>query len=394
MKTDYSTTPIVQKAAFFKQRNLYPYFRAIQHSDGPHVTIDGQELINISSNNYLGLTHHPYVLAQATQALHRYGSGCTGSRFLNGNLQIHEELESRLAAYMGKESALIFSTGMQTNLGALSSLAAAGDSLLLDADNHASLLDAARLAHGKAYKFPHGDLQRLEYLLANRQSHNQRSFIVVDGVYSTSGELAPLPELVSLAQQYQAYLYIDDAHGLGVMGPEGRGSPSHFACVDEVDFHMGSFSKAFAAIGGVVASSASNIEFLRHCARSFIFSASLPPSVAATVLAGLDLIHEDPSIHQRLWQNVSFMTEALQELGLIHHTPQTPIISIDIGDERKAMQITLFLMDQGVFATPILAPAVAQGAAILRTSYMASHNQSDLEQVVDAFRRVRDKFSL
>ena len=380
MKKSYADNEILHKVAQSKRDGVYPYFRAIEASNGASVIIGGQRLINIGSNNYLGLTHHPHVLEAAGKAMEKYGTGCTGSRFLNGNLDLHEEL--------------VFSTGMQANLGAITALCGPGDCLLLDSENHASLLDAARLAFGRVYKFPHRDLAALERLLEVNRARFERIVIVADGVFSISGEIVQLPRLVELARQYDAHLYIDDAHGLGVLGHQGRGTPDHYGLATQVDFHMGTFSKTFASIGGVVCGSRENMDYIRHTARSFIFSAAIPPSVAATVLACLDVIEQDHSLHTRLWENVRFMNHGLAELGLLHGESQTPILPIHIGDEQKAMKVTHYLMDQGVFATPILAPAVAPGEAVIRTSYMASHQREDLEQVLEVLRRADQRFGI
>lgn len=394
MKKSYADSEILHKVARSKRDGIYPYFRAIEASDGATVTIDGRRLINIGSNNYLGLTHHPHVLEAANKAMERYGTGCTGSRFLNGNLDLHEELEFRLATFLGHQAALVFSTGMQANLGAITALCGPRDCLLLDSENHASLLDAARLAFGRVYKFPHGDLAALERLLETNRPRFERMMIVVDGVFSISGEIAQLPQLAELARQYDAFLYIDDAHGLGVLGHQGRGTPAHFGLTEQIDFHMGTFSKTFASIGGVVCGTRENIDYIRHTARSFIFSAAIPPSVAATVLSCLDVLEQDDTLHARLWENVEFMREGLTELELLQGAANTPILPIHIGDEHKAMRITQYLMQHGVFATPILPPAVAPGEAVIRTSYMASHRREDLEQVLEIFSRAFQLFDV
>jgi 8-amino-7-oxononanoate synthase len=394
MKESYAESDILRKVAKAKGQGLYPFFRPIEASDAASVTIDKRRLINIGSNNYLGLTHHPRVKEAAIEAIEQYGSGCTGSRFLNGNLDLHDELEERLARFLGRESTVVFSTGMQANLGALSTLAGPGDCLLLDSENHASLLDAARLAFGRAYKFRHNDLDDLVRRLEANRERCERMIIVVDGVFSISGEIAPLPELAALSRHYHALLYLDDAHGLGVLGPGGRGTPAHFGPGDHVDIHMGTFSKAFAAIGGMVCGDRDTMEYIRHTARSFIFSAAIPPSVAATVLACLEVMEGDASIHARLWENVRFMADGLAELGLLQGEPRTPILPIHVGDELKAMRLTRFLMEHGIFATPILAPAVAPGEAVIRTSYMASHERADLERVLEVFKLADREFGL
>lgn len=394
MKKTYAGSKIIQKADMLKKHNLYPFFRAIEDSDGSTVTISGKKQVMIGSNNYLGLTHHPEVQEAAIKAIEKYGTGCTGSRFLNGNLNLHEELEEKLAAYLGHEQAIVFSTGMQTNLGTLSSICGPKDCMLFDSENHASILDSARLAFGTTFKFKHNNMESLEEQLEANCNRFQRTIIVADGVFSMTGDILDLPKVIELAKKYDAYVYVDDAHGIGVMGNKGRGTMDHFGLTDQVDFNMGTFSKSFASIGGVMSGTKENMDYVKHSARSFMFSASMPPSAVATVSACLDVIEKDDSIHENLWENVRFMREGFADIGFYTYESKTPIIPIFIGDDLKAMQVTNFLMEHGVFATPVITPAVPKGEALIRTSYMASHKKEDLEYVLDVFKRAKKEMEI
>lgn len=385
---------MVKKANLLRANNLYPFFRSIGDSEGTVVQVDGQDQIMIGSNNYLGLTHHPHVIESAIKAIEKYGTGCTGSRFLNGNLTIHEELEERLAKYIGHEKALVFSTGMQTNLGSLSAVCGPKDCMLFDSENHASLIDASRLALGPTFKYKHNNMESLEELLASNVNRFKNVWIVTDGVFSMTGELAKLPEVVELAEKYGAHVYNDDAHGIGVMGSQGRGTLTHFDIVDRVELNMGTFSKSFASIGGVISGSADMIDYIKHTARSFMFSASMAPSAVATVTACLDVIESDLTLHDRLWANVDMMRKGFKEIGFFTYNSQTPIIPIFIGDEMKALSVTNFLKENGVFATPVLPPAVPQGEALIRTSYMASHSVEELTKVLEVMEKAKKEFDI
>lgn len=394
MKKTYAGSKIIQKADMLKKHNLYPFFRAIEDSDGSTVTISGKKQVMIGSNNYLGLTHRPEVQEAAIKAIEKYGTGCTGSRFLNGNLNLHEELEEKLAKYLGHEQAIVFSTGMQTNLGTLSAICGPKDCMLFDSENHASILDSARLAFGTTFKYKHNNMESLEEQLEANCNRFQRTIIVADGVFSMTGDILDLPKVIELAKKYDAYVYVDDAHGIGVMGNKGRGTMDHFGLTDQVDFNMGTFSKSFASIGGVMSGTKENMDYVKHSARSFMFSASMPPSAVATVSACLDVIEKDDSIHENLWENVRFMREGFADIGFYTYESKTPIIPIFIGDDLKAMQVTNFLMEHGVFATPVITPAVPKGEALIRTSYMASHKKEDLEYVLDVFKRAKKEMEI
>ena len=385
---------MVQKANLLRANNLYPFFRSIGDSEGTVVQVDGKDQIMIGSNNYLGLTHHPHVIESAIKALEKFGTGCTGSRFLNGNLAIHEELEEKLARYVGHEAALVFSTGMQTNLGSIAAVCGPRDCLLFDSENHASLIDASRLALGPTFKYKHNNMESLEQALAENVNRFKNVWIVTDGVFSMTGELALLPEVVELAEKYGAHVYNDDAHGIGVMGRKGSGTMDHFGITDKVALNMGTFSKSFASIGGVVTGSADMIDYIKHTARSFMFSASMAPSAVATVSACLDVIEQDDTLHDRLWANVAMMRNGFKDIGFYTYNSQTPIIPIFIGDEMKALTVTNFLKENGVFATPVLPPAVPQGEALIRTSYMASHSSEELTKVLEVLEMAKKEFDI
>ena len=393
-KTPFSDSKIIERANLLRDNDLYFFFRAIEETEASTVTVKGKKQIMIGSNNYLGLTHHPIVKEAAIKAIEKYGTGCTGSRFLNGNLNIHEELDEKIAKYLGHEKAIVFSTGMQANLGALSAICGPKDLMLFDSENHASIIDASRLSLGATFKYKHNDMSSLEELLESNISRFNRVIIVADGVFSMTGDIMKLPEVVALAKKYGAYVYVDDAHGLGVMGPQGRGTMHHFDVVKDVDFNMGTFSKSFASIGGVISGSADAIDYVRHSARSFMFSASMPPAAVATVSACIDVVSNDPSVLKNLWSNVEFMRNGFKELGFYTYGSQTPIIPIFIGDDMKAVQMTKFLENHGVFCTPVLPPAVPKGEALIRTSYMASHDKADLATVLQVFAEAKKVFEI
>jgi len=365
---------------------LYPFFIPLDKSEGNEAMVDGRRLIMIGSNNYVGLTAHPKVKQAAIEALQRFGPSCTGSRFLNGTLALHEELEGRLAQFVGMEDALVFSTGYQTNLGTLSALVGRGDVIIGDKENHASLVDGSRLALGKLLRFRHNDMNDLERVLS-RAPENAGKLVVVDGVFSMSGEIAPLPEIVSLCQKYGARLMVDDAHGMGVTG-RGHGTAAQYGLTDQVDLIMGTFSKSFASIGGFIAGAASTIHWIKHLARPLIFSASLPAPNAAAALASLDVIEQEPERVDRVNSIGERMRRGYRELGLNIGSSETPIIPILIGDQLKTMKAWRALFDAGVYTNVAVPPAVPPGESILRTSYMATHTDEQMDEVLQIFARV------
>ena len=366
---------------------LYPYFVPISASYDTEVIVRGERKVMVGSNNYLGLTHHPRVLAAAEAALRRYGSGCTGSRFLNGTLDLHEQLEARLARFLGTEAALVFSTGFQTNLGVLSTLVGRGDYLFMDRLDHASLVDGARLSFGETQRYGHGDFDTLERQLA-AAPREAGKLIATDGVFSMEGDIVDLPRLVQLADRYDAEILIDDAHAIGVLGPTGAGTAEHFGLQDRVGLVTATFSKSLGSIGGVIAGAEPVVHYLKHHARALIFSASMPPASVATVLAALDVLEDEPERRDALWHNTRLMQTALRELGYDTGASVTPIIPVVIGGVDETLAFWKALFDEGVYTNPVLPPAVPESSCRLRISMMATHTADHVEKVRDAFARV------
>ncbi|MEJ2716610.1 MAG: aminotransferase class I/II-fold pyridoxal phosphate-dependent enzyme [Deltaproteobacteria bacterium] len=370
-----------------KAGGYYPYFTAISRLDGPHVTVNGRDMIMIGSNNYLGLTNHPKVRAAALKALEEYGTSCSGSRFLNGTIELHEQLEDELARFMGKESAQVFSTGFQTNQGVIAPLVGRGDTVIIDRLVHASIVDGVRLGFGKIRRFQHSDVESLRRNL--EVSRNSGGIlVVVDGVYSMDGDLAPLPEIIAAAKEYDARVMVDDAHGIGVLGETGRGSLEHFGVMDQVDLVMGTFSKSLASLGGFVAGDDRVISYIRHHSRALIFSAAMPPAAIAAVQAALEVINTEPQIRENLWRNTSFLLEGFKAAGFDTGQTETPIIPLIVGDDLRTLLFWKRLFEEGLFTNCVLAPAVPQGQQRIRTSLMATHGLEDLERVVEITSRV------
>lgn len=379
-----------------RERGVYPFFHPISSELGDQVVIEGQSLIMIGSNNYLGLVNDSRVKEAAAAAVLKYGSGCTGSRFLNGTMDLHIELESRLATFMGKEAALVFSTGFQANLGAISCLADKNDTLIIDRADHACIVDGCRLSYGRTLKFRHNDMEDLERILKNLTDKPLRGgiLIIVDGVFSMEGDIVKLPELVKLAKKFGARVMVDDAHAIGVLGERGSGTASHFNLVDEVDMTTGTFSKSFASLGGFVAADATVIDYIKHMGRSLIFSASIPPSNAAAVLKSLDIIESEPERREQLWKNTRRMHKELQALGFDIGESATPVVPLLIGDDRKAFAFWRALFDKGVFANAIISPATPPGRALIRTSYTATLTDSQLDFVLEKLAEVGRSFGV
>ncbi|MDI6697806.1 MAG: pyridoxal phosphate-dependent aminotransferase family protein [Candidatus Saccharicenans sp.] len=365
---------------------LYPYFTPISEAKGNRVKVRGREMIMIGSNNYLGLIDHPKVMQAAKEAIDRYGVATCGSRFLTGTIDLHEILEDRLARFMNKEAAVTFSTGYQTNLGIISSLAGKDDVVITDRMDHASIIDACRLSKAEVKKFRHNDLRDLERVLSEI-SDGKGKLIVVDGVFSMEGDIADLPGIVPLAKKYKARVMVDDAHGLGVLGEHGRGTAEHFGLEEEVDLVMGTFSKSFVSIGGFVVGKKKVVSYIKHHARSLIFSAAATPASVAAVLAALEVIETEPERRERLWQVTNFMRESFQKLGFNTGPSQTPIIPILIGDDEKCFAMWKTLRDEGIFTTPVIHPAVPHGQALIRTSYSTNHTDEELRLVLEAFEK-------
>jgi 8-amino-7-oxononanoate synthase len=377
----YTRAREVQAAGF------YPYFVPIEESFDTEVVIGGERKIMVGSNNYLGLTHHPYVLERAQQALHRYGTGCTGSRFLNGTLDLHLKLEEELASLMGTESALVFSTGYQTNLGVISTLVGRGDHLFLDKLNHASIVDGSMLTYGTVHRYPHGDLANLDRQLS-AVPQSSHKLVVTDGVFSMEGDIVDLPGLSALCEKHQAELMVDDAHSIGILGVDGAGTASHFGLTDKVLLTMGTFSKSFASIGGFVVGPEPIIHYLKHHARSLIFSASMPPASVATVLAAIEVMRSEPERRENLWRLTRKMQDGLRGMGFDIGGSETPIIPVVIGEMEDTFVMWKSLFDAGVFTNPVMPPAVPESSCRLRISLMATHTDEQIERVLETFATV------
>jgi 8-amino-7-oxononanoate synthase len=368
---------------------FYPYFRVMESEQNPEVIVEGKKMIMLGSNNYLGLTSHPKVKEAAIAAIKKYGSGCAGSRFLNGTLDLHVKLEEKLASFFRKDGALTFSTGYQTNLGIISSIAGKDDVIVIDKLDHASIIDACRLSFAEVKKFKHNDMGSLDFVL--KESGNRGKLVVVDGVYSMEGDIAPLPDIVKVCKKYGARLMVDDAHGVGVLGKTGRGTAEHFGLEKEVDIIMGTYSKSMASIGGFVAADEDVIHYIKHTSRPLIFSASPPPASVASVIAALDIIDQEPERRERLWHNTNKMMKAFKQMGFDTGVSETPIIPLLMGEMERAFMMWKILSDDGVFVNPVVPPATQPGRCLLRTSYMATHTDEMLDRVLDILERADKK---
>ena len=375
------------EAKALMQAGTYPYFQPLDDSEGTVVTLRGKQVVMIGSNNYLGLSTHPKVRQAAQDALQRFGTSCTGSRFLNGTLALHHELDQRMAEFIGKERAICFSTGYQANVGAISALVGRNDLILADKEAHASIIDGAQLSAGTLKRFRHNDLDHLDYVLKGAKDF-AGVLVVVDGVYSMGGDIAPLPQIVETCKRHGARIMVDDAHGLGVTG-KGHGTSAHFDLIDEVDLVMGTFSKSFASIGGVIAGDEDTIHYVQHFARSMIFSASMSAANVATVLACLDVIEEEPERVGLLWENAEYMRKGLKKLGYNLGPSESPIIPVILGSNERVFAAWKHLLDCGVYTNPVVSPAVPPGQQLLRTSYMANHTRVHLDTALVAFASLR-----
>ncbi|HTL05467.1 MAG TPA: pyridoxal phosphate-dependent aminotransferase family protein [Gemmatimonadales bacterium] len=369
-----------------KALGLYPYFRPISESEDTVVVIEGKRRIMLGSNNYLGLTHHPKVLEAAGRALSLYGSGCTGSRFLNGTLDLHIQLEAALAEFVGKEDCIVFSTGYNANLGLISGLVGRRDVVFLDKLDHASIVDGAKLSDGETVRFNHGDLAGLERKLERHPGVGK--MVIVDGIYSLEGDIADVPGLLKVCRRHGAALAIDDAHSIGVLGPNGDGTAAHFGLSDEVDIVAGTFSKSLASIGGFVAASRSIINYLRHHSRPLIFTASLPPSNTAGVLAALQVLQEDTERREQLWANTRRLQDGFRSLGFDTGPSETPIVPILIGPLDNTLVMWRKVFDAGIFTNPVVPPAVPPSQCRLRTSVMATHTADQIDFSVETIGRI------
>jgi 8-amino-7-oxononanoate synthase len=383
-------TDSASEYARVKEADLYPYFRPIQRNEGTRALINGKETIMAGSNNYLGLTSDPRVRDAAMAAIEQYGTGCTGSRFLNGTLDLHIQLEEKLARFMGKEACVLFSTGYMTNMGVLQSLAGKRDVIFSDKDNHACIVAGTQVSAAETLRFRHNDMEHLRRLLEKVQAERPDAgkLIVTDGVFSMSGVIAHVPELVELAEAFDAALVLDDAHAVGVIGPGGRGSAAYFGLEEQVPITTGTFSKSFASLGGFALGDTDVVEYVRHKASTHIFSASMPPANVATVLKCLEILETEPERLDRLWEISDYMRAGFRDLGFNVWTSQSPIIPVVIGDMYTCFQFWKDLLEIGVFVNAVVPPAVPSGQSIMRTSYMATHSNDELDFILDAFKTV------
>jgi 8-amino-7-oxononanoate synthase len=376
-----------------EKMGIYPFFRMIESDQDTVVTMKGKRVLMFGSNSYMGLTNHPAIKEAAIKATEKYGSGCAGSRFLNGTLDLHIELENKLAEFVNKDAALCFSTGFQVNLGVIPTVTGRNDYILIDELDHASIIEGTRLSFAKVLKFRHNDMQSLERLL-KRCEPNRVKLIIVDGIFSMDGDIAKLPEIVKLADKYGASVMVDDAHAIGVIGKHGSGTASHFGLTNKVDLIMGTFSKSLAALGGFIASDAETINYIKHHSRTLIFSASITPASAAAVLAALEIIKKEPERIKKLWDLTWYALENFKRLGFDTGLSQTPIIPLYIRDNIKTLTITKMLLDEGVFINPVVSPAVSKDDTLIRFSLMATHTKEQIDTALEKFERVGKKLRI
>ena len=376
-----------------KALDVYPYFREIESDQDTEVIINGKKVLMFGSNSYLGLTNHPKIKEAAIAAIKKYGTGCAGSRFLNGTLDIHVELEKRLARFVGKEEAIIYSTGFQVNLGVISCLTGREDYIIWDELDHASIIEGRRLSFSTQLKFKHNDMASLEKVLKSCPEDKVK-LIVVDGVFSMEGDVANLPEIVALAKKYNAAIYVDEAHGIGVFGRQGRGTCDHFGVAQDVDLIMGTFSKSFASLGGFVATDSITANYLRHNSRSYIFSASITPASTAAVSAALDIMESEPERIEHLWEMTHYALDGFRNMGCEIGNTSTPIIPLFIRDNNKTFRITRELFDEGVFVNPVVSPAVPSDSTLIRFSLMATHTKEQLDFALDKIQKCFKRYDL
>lgn len=376
-----------------KALGVYPYFREIESDQDTEVIINGKKVLMFGSNSYLGLTNHPKIKEAAIAAIKKYSTGCAGSRFLNGTLDIHVELEKRLARFVGKEEAIIYSTGFQVNLGVISCLTGREDYIIWDELDHASIIEGRRLSFSTQLKFKHNDMASLEKVLKSCPEDKVK-LIVVDGVFSMEGDVANLPEIVALAKKYNAAIYVDEAHGIGVFGRQGRGTCDHFGVAQDVDLIMGTFSKSFASLGGFVATDSITANYLRHNSRSYIFSASITPASTAAVSAALDIMESEPERIEHLWEMTHYALDGFRNMGCEIGNTSTPIIPLFIRDNNKTFRITRELFDEGVFVNPVVSPAVPSDSTLIRFSLMATHTKEQLDFALDKIQKCFKRYDL
>ena len=387
---DILAKPINPLAVEIREKGIYPYFHELETRQDTEVIMEGKRRIMLGSNNYLGLTVHPRVIEAGVRALKEFGAGCSGSRFLNGTLCLHTELERRLASFLGKEAVMTFSTGFLSNLGIISAICGKDDYIIVDKENHASIYDGCKLSYATMLRYRHSDMEHLERCLQKVPDHSG-ALIVTDGVFSMSGDICNLPEIVRLARKYGARVMVDDAHGLGVLGNGGRGTADYFGLTDEVDIIMGTFSKSLASIGGFMASTAHAIDYTRHASRPYMFCASIPPASVATALEALTILEEQPELPQRLISLSNYMREGLKAAGLHIKDSVTPIIPIYTKDAITTLETWRELYEDGVYTNPVLPPATTADACLLRTSYMVSHTKEILDEALSIIERTVKK---
>ncbi|MHA1475317.1 MAG: aminotransferase class I/II-fold pyridoxal phosphate-dependent enzyme [Promethearchaeota archaeon] len=376
-----------------KKMGLYPYFIPADGIIGPITQIQGKPTLMFGSNNYMGLTNHPEMIKAGCEALKTHGTGCTGSRFLNGTLELHLELEEKLAKFMGKEACVTFSTGYQTNLGVISGVATKGDFIISDELNHASIVDGCRLSYAETKVYKHNDMDDLERVLQSLPK-NKGKLIVSDGVFSMEGSLAPVPQLVELSEQYSARLMIDDAHGVGYLGDHGEGVGGHFGLMDRIDLVVGTFSKSFASIGGFCVSTEEVANYIQHHARSFIFSASLLPPAVAAIIKAIELIEKGPELRKQVMTNARLFESGLRKMGFETGGSETPVVPVYIRDELKVFKVWKELLKEGLYSNPVRAPGVAVGDELLRNSLMATHTEEQIHDALEIYENVGHKFDL
>ena len=369
-----------ERINLLRERDIYPYFHMLTSKQAPEVKMEGKDIIMIGSNNYLGLTSHPEVIEAGVKAVEKYGSGCSGSRFLNGTLDIHLELEAKLAKFLKKEEVVTFSTGFQSNLGIISGICGRTDVILCDKENHASIYDGCRLSFAKMLRYNHSDMADLEERLKTIDTSVSGILIVTDGVFSMGGDIAKLPEIVALAKKYGARVMVDDAHGLGVLGEHGRGTAEYFGLEDEVDIYMGTFSKSLASIGGYMAAKREVCEYVRHNSRPFIFSASITPANVACAMKSLEILEREPQRVKRLAEISNYMRRNLKRDGVDIIDSTTPIIPIYTYTDLKTFTACKLLFDRGVYVNSVVSPATPVGKSLLRTSYMATHTEEQMDK--------------
>jgi len=387
-KTSHYTEP--QKVA---KLGLYPFFRVIESDQDTVVTIKGKKVLMFGSNSYMGLTNHPKIKEACIKAIEKYGSGCAGSRFLNGTLDIHIELERQLAEYVKKDAALVFSTGFQVNLGVIPTVTGRNDYILIDELDHASIIEATRLSFAKVLKFRHNDMNSLERLLKKCEP-GRIKLIVVDGIYSMEGDIADLPGIVELADKYEATVMVDDAHAIGVIGKQGSGTASHFGLTNKVDLIMGTFSKSLASLGGFIASDFDTINYMKHHSRTLIFSASITPASAATVIAALDIIKSEPERIEKLWEVTHYTLDNFKSMGFDIGKSETPIIPLYIRDNLKTLKLTRMLLDEGIFVNPVVSPAVSKDSTLIRFSLMATHTKAQVDIALEKINKLGKKLGI